>query len=450
MNGQTGRERGLSLAEVNRAMAGGETTARALVEAALGRAAQVEAWLHAFVWLDPQRARRLADEADTAAVRRRAGGPAAPALPAMQGVPVGIKDIVDTAGLPTEHGSALFAGRVPDTSAAVVQALERAGAVVLGKTVTAELAYFHPGPTVNPWHREHTSGGSSMGSAAAVGAGIVPAAVGTQTNGSVIRPAAFCGVVGFKPSAGRVSRIGILGFSETLDQPGGFTRSVADAAWLAAAMTGEPLARWWDDAATPPGRPRLALAPTRDWTHAAPEQQARFRDDVAALIAAGAQIEEPPLPEGLDESPAVHHTIMAYEGAQALGETVARSPARASSVLREFLARGATIPAADYRAALAARDELIERFGTWAAPYDAVLTPPAAGEAPGRETTGDPRFCTRWTLLGAPALVVPTGLGRRGLPLGLQLVGTPGSDRRLLGAGAWVEAVLPGIGPAPG
>ena len=243
-----------SLAEINRAMAAGEQTSAAMVEAALRRADQVEGWLHAFAWLEPQRARRLAADLDRAAQAARSEGrPLGP----LHGIPIGIKDIVDTAGIPTEHGSALFAGRIPDASAETVRNLEGAGALVLGKTVTAEMAYFQPGPTVNPFNPERTPGGSSMGSAAAVAAGIVPGALGTQTNGSVIRPAAFCGVVGFKPTAGRLSRQGMLTFSETLDQPGAFTRSVADVAWLVAALAGDPPHLWWDSAgaARPGARP---------------------------------------------------------------------------------------------------------------------------------------------------------------------------------------------------
>jgi Asp-tRNA(Asn)/Glu-tRNA(Gln) amidotransferase A subunit family amidase len=440
-----------TLEQTHAAVAGGETTSATLVEAALERAGAVEPWLRAFVWLDPARARRLAVAADDATAAARAAG-ATGALGALHGVPVGVKDIVDTAGVPTEHGSPLFAGRVPADSADVVRLLEAAGAVVLGKTVTTEVAYFHPGRTTNPWNRERTPGGSSMGSAAAVAAGIVPAALGTQTNGSIIRPAAFCGVVGFKPTFGRLSRAGMLTFSETLDQPGGFTRSVADAAWLAAVLAGEPLTAWWNAAAGRPGAsgPRLAVARTADWPAAAPAQRARFEADLAALAAAGARIEEPAPPAGFEASPATHRTIMTYEGHRNLAATVAAAPERASETLRRFLAEGAAVAPAGHAAALAARERLIADYAVWAEPYDAVLTPPATGEAPAPETTGDPRFCTRWTLLGAPAIVLPTGLGPAGLPLGLQLAGVPGADRRLLAAAAWVERTLPEVGGPPG
>ncbi|HEX2186054.1 MAG TPA: amidase, partial [Chloroflexota bacterium] len=254
--------RPLHLVAEARRIAAGETTSAALVESCLAQAAAVEPWLKCFTWLDPDRARRWAAES-----RPPDGGSPASRVPRpasttnsdpgarsraarnsellLCGIPLGIKDIIDTAGIPTEHGSALFRGRVPERSAPVVQALEGAGAIVLGKTVTAEMAYFHPGPTRNPWNPARTPGGSSMGSAAAVAAGIVPGAVGTQTNGSVIRPAAFCGVVGFKPSAGRISRTGVLCFSHTLDQLGAFASTVEGVAWLAAAMGGEAMDAWW-------------------------------------------------------------------------------------------------------------------------------------------------------------------------------------------------------------
>jgi Asp-tRNA(Asn)/Glu-tRNA(Gln) amidotransferase A subunit family amidase len=380
---------------------------------------------------------------------------------------VGIKDIVDTAGIPTEHGSPHFAGRVPERPADVVAALERAGAIVLGKMVTTEVAYYQPGPTTNPWNPSRTSGGSSMGSAAGVAAGMVLGAVGTQTNGSVIRPASFCGVVGFKPSAGRISKAGVMVFSPTLDQLGCFARSVRGTSLMAAAMAGEATEAWIPDMPLEPrlnerhrgrctahhrwhdrsrGGFRLAAVPTAEWPYAEPAMRERFEADVAALAAAGARIERPALPAGLDESPPVHRTIMAYEGHESLGRTVASDPDAFSDTLKRFLAEGAGIAAARYREALRERARLIGAFGSWARDFDAILTPPALGEAPTPETTGDPRCCTRWTLLGAPALTLPTGLGPAGLPLGLQVVGVPGDDARLLGAASWIEHALPRFG----
>ena len=364
----------------------------------------------------------------------------------LHGVPVGVKDIFDTAGLPTENGSALFRGRVPEGSSDAVAALEAAGAIVVGKTVTAELAFLEPGPTRNPYGLEHTPGGSSMGSAAAVAARVIPGAIGSQTNGSTIRPAAFSGVVGFKPSGGRLSTAGALEFSATLDQVGAFAGNVASVARLAAALSGDALEEWWSAPAARP--PRLAAARTSDWDAAADAMQARFQADVDELASEGGPIEWPALPEGLDEAPTLIQTIMAYESARSLGPLAEARPEDVSRQARAFFTRGQGIAADDYERVIRERLRLIAAFNEWAAPYDAILTVPAMGEAPGLETTGDPRFCSRWTLVGAPALSLPTGLGPSGLPLGLQLVGARGSDRRLLAAAAWAETLLPAP-PAP-
>src|SRR5687767_12575234 len=240
-----------------------------LVDEALALYARTEPLVRAFAWLDEDRARRLARELDALSAAERRGL-------RLWGVPVGVKDIVDTAGIPTECGSALFAGRVPERSAPLVERLEADGALMLGKTVTTECAYFHPGPTRNPWDVRRTSGGSSMGSAAAVAMGLLPAAVGSQTNGSVIRPAAFCGVVGFKPTHGCIPTEGVMAFAPMLDTIGTLTRSAADAARLAAVMTGEPIHDWWDpsnvfDAGSDGTlRVRLAAVRTAEWPHAEP------------------------------------------------------------------------------------------------------------------------------------------------------------------------------------
>ncbi len=355
-------------------------------------------------------------------------------------MPVAVKDIFDTAGIPTENGSALFRGRVPTTSAAVVTNVERAGAIVIGKTVTAELAFYHPGPTTNPHDPARTPGGSSMGSAAAVAAGVVPAAIGSQTNGSVIRPAAFCGVVGFKPSGGRLPRDGVFEFSRTLDQVGSFATTVRDVALFTAAMAGEPLVRWWEERGDV--GPRFAAVRTSEWEHAEPAMRERFQADIDTLALAGGPIEWPRLPKGLDDGPRLVRTIMLFEAARAFGDLVEQRPDAVSAVAREAIAEGARTPAPTYRAALRERDRLRAAFNEWTAPYDAILTPPTTGEAPGLETTGDPRFCSRWTLVGAPAIVIPTGRGPNDLPLGLQLVGGVGDDARLLSAAAWAESLL--------
>lgn len=401
----------------------------------LARYEATEPLIHAFARYDAQPALLL----DAALEVTGATG-------ALLRVPVGVKDIIDTAGVPTERGSALYAGRIAERDAAVVRNLRAAGALIVGKTVTAELAFYHPGPTRNPWDLSRTPGGSSMGSAAAVAAGVVPLAVGTQTNGSVIRPAAFCGVVGFKPTAGRLSREGVFEFSLTLDQVGGFARSVREAAALTAAMAGELIERWWSGDETPP---KLAAIRTSEWERAEGAARDRFQADVDRLAAAGGPVEWPSPPLGLDDAPAILRTIMLFEAARALASDMRGREDLISETARRALGEGAAIPEADYRAALRERDRLIAAFVALASRYDALLTPPAVGEAPTSETTGDPRFCSRWSLVGAPAIVIPTGFGPHRLPLGLQLVAAPSDDRRLLAAAAWCEAHLPSIGKPP-
>jgi len=403
--------------------------------ACLDRYRTTEATLHAFAWLDPDRAMRAAAERDGQEPRGL-----------LHGVPIGVKDVFDTAGIPTEYGSALFKGRVPDRDADVVRALYDSGAILVGKSVTAELAFLHPGPTRNPYDPERTPGGSSMGSAAAVAAGVIPGSIGTQTNGSTIRPAALSGTVGFKPTGGRLSTAGSLEFSKTLDQVGVFAGNVTSAARLAAALAGDALEEWWEGTAT--RAPRLAAVRTADWEAADDAMRERFQADVDGLASEGGPIEWPALPEGLDQAPALIQTVMAFESAKALGPLAEARPNDVSERARAFFARGKTIAPEDYERAIRERLRLIAAFNVWAAEYDAILTLPATGEAPTPETTGDPRFCSRWTFVGAPALVIPTGLGPSGLPLGLQLVGARGADRRLLAAAAWAESLLPAP-PAP-
>ncbi|MFN2520655.1 MAG: amidase [Candidatus Limnocylindria bacterium] len=405
-----------------------EPTPTDRIEACLARHGDLEPRIHAFAWLDADRARAIARARDVEPWK----GP-------LHGVPIGVKDIFDTAGIPTEYGSRLFAGRVPEASADAVKALEDAGAVVVGKTVTAELAFLTPGATRNPWDLERTPGGSSMGSAAAVAAGVVSLALGTQTNGSIIRPAAFCGVVGFKPTGGRLSKAGVLEFSRTLDQVGCFARSVPQVATLCAVLSRQPLGEWW----SPPAVPRLAALRTGEWEHGSDAMRRRFDADVDALGLAGGPIEWPAPPPELEGAAGALRTIMAFEAARSLGAAAAARPDAVSAGLREFLAEGAATAPDDYRSALELRGRLIDAFARWAAPYDAILTPPTTGEAPGLETTGDPRFCSAWSLIGAPAITIPTGLGPAGLPLGLQLVAAPGNDRSLLGAASWAEALRP-------
>jgi Asp-tRNA(Asn)/Glu-tRNA(Gln) amidotransferase A subunit family amidase len=381
-----------------------------------------EAVVRAFAWLDLERAYRSSAEAPSGS---------------LQGQWVGIKDVIDTAGIPTERGSALFRGRVPGRSATVVTRIEAAGGVVAGKTVTAELASATPGPTTNPWDRSRTPGGSSMGSAAAVAAGMLPLATGTQTAGSIIRPAAFCGVVGFKPSAGMIPRDGVMTLSETLDQLGGFATTVAAAAELCSVMADSDLRP------SPPARPpHFAVYRSPESPELQPAASDHFDSTIQRLRSAGATIDEASSPPGFDAAIPVQRHIMVFEAARNLGSDVARAPDFVSEAFRRTIAAGEQLPELDYRAALAERERLIETVTRWAERYDGILCPPTLGEAPGLETTGDPRPCFRWTLVGAPAVTVPSGTGPGRLPLGLQICAAPGSDRALMDAAVWVEAAF--------
>jgi Asp-tRNA(Asn)/Glu-tRNA(Gln) amidotransferase A subunit family amidase len=285
-----------------------------------------------------------------------------------------------------------------------------------------------------------------MGSAAAVALGVVPAAIGSQTNGSTIRPAAFCGVVGFKPTLGRISLEGAFEISRTLDHAGVIATSVRAAGLVGAILAAD---RERSPDPDPERVPRLAALRTGEWEHASDAMKARFQADVDALAAAGGPVAWPAPPGELDDAPQVHRTLMLYEAAQVVLPHVARRPEAVSESLRERLADGSRIAERTYRDALRERDRLIAAFADWAAPYDAILTPPTTGEAPLAETTGDARFCTRWSLTGAPAITIPTGLGPDRLPLGLQFVAAPGDDDRLLRAASWAESVIGWRGAPP-
>jgi len=432
----------LSAADAARAIAGGAVSSAQLVEACLARIRAAEPQVQAWQFLDAEHALVQARARDLDRSEGRACGP-------LHGVPVGIKDIIDTADMPTEDGTVLHAGRTPDRDATVVAMLRAAGAVILGKTVTTECAYFHPGKTRNPHNSAHTPGGSSSGSAAAVAAGMAPLALGSQTNGSVIRPAAFCGVYGFKPTHGLISRHGILKLSRTLDHVGFFARTLADIALLAEQLVGHderdpdtrprarvPFVR--TAAEEPPLTPQLAFVKTPVWDRAAAETRDAFAELVEAL---GAQCEEYELPESLREAWDWHRTIMAAEMAANFDLEWDKGRDRLSEPLRALLERGREVKAIDYQKALARLPVLHEGFEELFSRFDAVLTPSAPGTAPaGLEATGDPAFCTLWTLCGMPALNLPLMRGENGLPLGAQLVGARHGDARLLRTARWLVA----------
>lgn len=422
----------------------GDTRATALVDATLKAIRDHDAALKAWVHVDSDGVREQALALDRACAAKRPLGP-------LHGLPVGVKDIIDTADQPTQLGSALYEGRQPTKDAAVVRRLRAAGAVVLGKTVTTEFATMRSAETVNPHDPTRTPGGSSSGSAAAVAAGMVPAAIGTQTGGSVIRPASFCGVVGFKPTYGRIPRTGSFETSRTLDQIGVFARSVEDAALVTECLMG-PDGRDRDAVgaagsgllattrAEPPVRPRLAFAKTPAWPSAEPSTMAAFEELVDAL---GDSIETVDLPDPFEPALDLHYKVMASEIALRLGPVLDRAPDGLGAEVSKVIADGRALSSVDYLSAIDARFALQHSLDAFFDRYDAIVTPSAVGEAPvGFETTGDPVFCKIWSYCGAPAVSLPLMTGPNGLPLGVQLVGALGDDARLLRTARWMIATL--------
>ncbi len=416
-----------------------------VMQAYLDRTAEVEDVVQAWVHLDPERALAQAEESDQA---RREGKPMGP----LHGVPVGVKDILDTRDYPTEDGTVLHAGRRPHEDATAVARLRAAGAIIMGKTVTTELAMYSPGKTRNPHDPARTPGGSSSGSAAAVASYMAPLCVGTQTNGSVIRPAAYCGVVGYKPTHGLISRHRILQLSRPLDQVGVLAGSVEDAALLAEALIGfdaqDPDTRPSAAPALlatareePPLDPQIAFVRTPIWDQAEESTHEAFAEIVEHL---GDVVEEVNLPQQFDDALALHRTIMEADLARSFEQEYARGKDRLSAILREMIERGQKVLAVDYNDGISRIEALNTLLNAVFHKYDAILTPATTGEAPlGLESTGSPVFCTLWTLCGVPAITLPLMTGPAGLPLGVQLVGAKGDDARLLRTGRWLtRAVL--------
>ncbi|HUP94849.1 MAG TPA: amidase, partial [Burkholderiales bacterium] len=373
---------------------------------------RVQAWAH----LDLDRAMSAAEAADSSQPR----GP-------LHGVPIAVKDIIDVAGMPTRYGSPIYASAAAKTeSAACVQAIEQAGATIVGKSVTTEFAYYTSRKTRNPWNVAHTPGGSSMGSAAGVACGMVAGALGTQTNGSVVRPAAFCGVVGFKPTFGTSSNEGVLDPWPTLDHTGVFARRVGDAAVLAACISESRIRGAIQMQAH---APRLACVRTPVWDLAEAAQKAMLNSNASTLADAGAHVEEVALPAGFEDAHRVHRLILAYEGARHFAGLQQRHRGDMSPRFNDLIDEGAAVSENDYCDALQRTSRLRSEFARVVSGYDAIITPPAAGEAPPTlSETGNPAFCTIWTLLGVPAVTIPVGLGPAGLPLGMQIVGASGTD----------------------
>lgn len=408
-----------------------EITAVELLRACLERIAAREAEVRAFVRIDADAALAQARALDAGPLR----GP-------LHGLPLGVKDLFDTADLPAAYGTPLYARHQPAADAAAVALCREAGAVILGKTVTTELAYFNPGPTRNPQALDHTPGGSSSGSAAAVADAMLPIALGTQTAGSIIRPAAYCGVVGWKASYGRVPRTGLKGLSDTLDTIGGFARGVRDVALLAGVLTGDArIARaCTDDAAAP----RIGWCRTPWWDAADVDAQRAFADAQAALAPHAAASADVALPPGFDGLVALQKSVMAWEMARSLSHERLRHRDGLSERLAALVDEGLAIDGERHVADLAAVTAWRARADALFEACDVIVAPSTTGEAPaGLGATGDPLFCRAWTLLGLPCVHLPFARGGHGLPVGVQLVGRIGDDHRLLAAAHWVQRRLP-------
>jgi Asp-tRNA(Asn)/Glu-tRNA(Gln) amidotransferase A subunit family amidase len=383
-----------------------------------------EAEIGAFTALDFERAKR---DLQTMAV---AG--------ALRGLPVGMKDIFETANFPTEFGSPIYAGHRPSADGALVSMVRRAGGVILGKTVTTEFASLQPAKTRNPHNPSHSPGGSSSGSAAAIAAGMLPIAVGSQTGGSVIRPAAYCGVAGFKPSFKLLPTLGMKGFSWSLDTAGVFAAGVADVAFAAAAIAGRDLQV---DHLTPPHR--IGLARTHIWGEASFPMQAAVETAASRAAAAGARVDEVVLPPLFEDAFRAHAIVQDYEAYRALSFEYDHHRDKIGPILRDQLDHAATLTAEEYDAARRTTKHARQAFAEIMFDTDVLLTPSAPGAAPkGLGSTGASIFNRLWTLLGAPCVNVPGLFDQTGLPLGVQIVGRFGRDRLTLEAALFLERAI--------
>jgi Asp-tRNA(Asn)/Glu-tRNA(Gln) amidotransferase A subunit family amidase len=414
----------LSATEIARGIAAKKFTAEAVVRDCLKRIAEREPVVKAWATVDPDYALRQARALDSG-----------PSRGALHGVPIGVKDIIDTADLPTEMGSAIYKGNRSFSDAACVAIVRAAGAVILGKTVTAEFAGMSPGPTTNPHNAAHTPGGSSSGSAAAVADFMVPAAFGTQTGGSVLRPAAFCGVVGYKPTFNLFNRAGIKFAAETLDTIGLLANTIDDVELITSVLVNKPLANRSLDSA-----PRLGLCRTPLWDTAAPETVQAIEDSAARLAAAGASVREITLPEEFSRLyHASRETINNYERSKSMAADWANHGARISKVLGDRIKLGMATKHEDYIAALRLAEQCRALIADAFDEIDAIIAPCVKGEALARlDYTGDPAFQQFWTVLYVPSMSLPTHRGPTGLPVGIQVVAPRYADDQLFACARWI------------
>lgn len=431
----------LSATEAASFIASGKLKSVQLVQSCLDRIAETDGEIQAWAHIDPEHALAQADACDR---RRQAGFAVGP----LHGLPVGLKDIIDTRDMPTQRGSGIFEGRTTDDDARIVEMLREAGAVIMGKTVTTELAFVHANETRNPHNPAHTPGGSSSGSAAAVAAEQVPLAIGTQTNGSVIRPASFCGTYGFKPTRGTIPRTGVLQTSVSLDQIGCFGRTLEDVALLTDAISGYDQR---DAESFPDARPSMRAGVQED-APVEPELvwfNLPFNDRLSAAAAEGLEgvmeilgprVSRMDPADQFGELVAVQARIHEYEIAKHQAHVFDGHWDQISDTLKPIIERARQISDAEYQDALAVKSSAEKFFGEFFLDYDAILAPSAAGEAvPFGSSTGDPIFCTLWTLAGLPCVTLPMLVGETNLPIGVQLIGSAHKDDRLLRTARWFQ-----------
>jgi len=434
----------VTASEAARRIRSGALSPSNLLASCLKRIDGVEPTLKAWVYLDRDAAARVAVQRDIEAREGRFMGP-------LHGVPVALKDIYDAAGLVTTSGAGPWAHRHPTADAVSVARLRAAGAVILGKVTTTPFALRDPTATGNPWNPGHTPGGSSSGSGSAVGSRMVPLALGTQTVGSVLRPAAYCGVVGFKPTHGRISTVGVTPLAWSLDHVGVLCRSVEDAALGLSIMAGHDPAdphsaampiEDYVGALAAPAAPRIGvLRPLLE--RAEPDNAAQLTVLLEALRRGGAHVEDAPLAASFDSIHAAGDTVARAEAAAFHRELYTRHAAEYPTHIGEAVKAGLGIAAVDYIAAQGRRRAFRAEMASIGARYDALVSPTAAGPAPkGLGSTGDPFFCAPWSSAGMPSISLPTGLASDGLPFAVQLTGAPWAEARLLAAAAWCERAI--------
>ena len=419
----------LSATEIAAAFAAGKLQSEALVAACLARIRTREPEVQAWAYLDPELALRQARERDRQSPRSR-----------LHGIPIAVKDVIDTADMPTEYGSPIYKGHRPACDAACVAQIRELGGVIMGKTVSTEFATRHPGKTHNPRNTRHTPGGSSSGSAAAVADFMVPIALGTQTSSSIIRPAAYCGTVGYKPSFNLINRAGLKFLAESLDTLGVLARTVPDAALVAEELSGSPPARFDEVSSV---RPRIGFCRTPYWNRADAATQAALEGALPLLANAGAEMGSVELNGEFAELADVQARMSSYEFYRALTHERTRHAKLISDNLMQRIHDGAQVTRAQYVQAHAIAERCRARLDDIHRDYDVLLTPSATGEAPrGLASTGDPVFGLTWTLMHGPAVTLPVFAGPAGLPLGAQVTGPRGSDGRTLVTAEWIRRAL--------